>query len=133
MEENVSNSTSRVYERLGEGVYTCFLNRIQRGETRTGRAKVSIAYKVCDGEKKGQYVWDNVLVDTPVGCEILQKKLQALAPDVVMVDIAPETPASYMDALFETVKKNAGTARYRVKVSFNDKGFQKTYADKLVG
>lgn len=122
--------STRTFKRLGEGTYTCFLNRITTGTTKSGKPRTSFAFKVCDGEDKGEFVWDNVTCDTEIGMAVLVKKFNALVPDLGVPAIAPGDMAS-VETVAKIVTDAAGSRRFKVRVTKNDKGFDKVYAEVL--
>lgn len=120
--------STRTFKRLGEGTYTCWLSRIKTGQTKTGKPRVSICYKVCQGDDKGEFVWDNVTFDSQVGAEVLTKKLRALVPSLIVPDLRAGDVAT-VDYLAPAILDAAGSTRYKVRVSLTDRGFAKVYAE----
>lgn len=120
----------RTFRRLGEGTYNCFLNRITTGTTKSGKPRTSFAFKVCDGEDKGEFVWDNVTCDTEIGTAVLVKKFNALAPDLKVPVLAPGDMAS-IETVAKIVTDVVGSRRFKVRVTKNDKGFDKVYAEAI--
>lgn len=109
------------------GDYEAWVNRIDAGVTKSGKPRISIVWRVISGPERGNRIYDNVTLSSEVGDEICMKKFAALCPSYRHIDkLTLEDEASSIVMPFAQGK------RYRIHVSYNDKGFVKVYAS-LIG
>lgn len=122
----------RQFKRLGEGTYVCYLNRIVRGVTKTGKPRVSIAYRVAEGPDRGEFVWDNVTTQSDTGFEILSKKLTALMPELSPTFSPENLKGDNLDLVVASVVSCTKDFRYKVDVRpGRTEGFFNVYATRL--
>lgn len=108
------------------GTYDAWVNRITAGETKSGKPRMTIVWRIINGPERGNRIYDNVTL-TEIGDEILQKKFRAIYPDYHRIE-----KLTFEEEAESVVFPFAKDRRYKIDVSYNDKGFVKVYAT-LVG
>lgn len=122
------------FKKVPTGEYTCFLSILRNGVTKTGKPKVSFAYKVCDGDYKGNFIWDNCTCANETGCSIAAKKINILTSGnaVATADVINAIVGN--NAAFESYAQNiktlVGAKKFHVSVSVTDDGFDRVYIKK---
>lgn len=117
--------TRQARREVPAGRYICELADVREGTTKSGLPRVSLAWRVVEGEYRGLWIWDNVTLGSPKGDEILCLKLAHVCPGWVHMDTAD----LYDEA--RRVKDWAIGRKYSVNKVAQDNGFFRIYADLL--
>lgn len=119
MEEQVKKE----WHDVPSGSYEAWVNSITFGETKTGKPRATIIWRVINGPERGNRIYDNVTL-SEIGAEILQKKLAMIAP----WEYQHNAKLTYEEEA-EQIMSAVHDVRYRISVGYNDKGFVKVYID----
>lgn len=117
----------RARKEVRPGNYTCALADIREGTTKSGMPRVSIAWRILpgQGDMSGLWIWDNVTLGTPKGCEILALKLAHICPGWQHVDTADMYDEAHQ------VRGWAHGHEYSVSYVQQENGFFRVYADLI--
>lgn len=119
---NGSEATARKeWHDVPAGEYDAWLNTIKAGSTKRGNPRVTMIWRIINGPERGNRVYDNVTI-TEIGEQILQKKFAAIMPSYKRIE-----RLTFEEEAQDLVMPYAEGKRYRIDVSYNDKGFVKVY------
>lgn len=121
------------YKKVTPGTYNCFLACIKCGTTKSGKPRVSIAFKVADsGEFKDCFIWDNITCANQIGFDIAAKKFNILTNGNAvatgeLIGAVINTPG--FDSYAQNIKTLVGTRKITIDLK-NVDGFDKVYIQK---
>lgn len=121
---NGQGSEHKEWHDVPAGKYDVWVNAIRDGQTKSGKPRVSICYRVISGPERGNRVWDNVTM-SEIGAEIIEKKLKAISPWPY-----EHNPKLTYGEEGETILKAIHDQRFRLDLSYNEKGFPRCYVTK---
>lgn len=118
------------YKHVEPGNYSCFLSVVKCGTTKSGKPRVSLAYKVTDaGDFKDCFIWDNITCANEIGYDIAAKKLNILTNGNAvatgdLIKAVINTPG--FESYAQNIKTLVGSKKFSVSVQ-EVNGFDKVY------
>lgn len=125
-DNDLSGSARKPWHDVPAGTYVAYVNAITAGATKSGKPRVSIVWRIVNGPERGNRVYDNVTL-TEIGDEILKKKFAAICPTYRHID-----KLTFEEEADKIVMPFAQGRRYRIDVSYNDRGFVKVYVSGII-
>lgn len=124
--EQPTNQTHKEWHNVPAGEYEAWVNAITAGATKSGKPRITIVWRIINGPERGNRIYDNITV-TEIGEQILRKKFTAIMPTYHRIE-----RLTYEEEASDLVMPFAEGKRYKISVSYNDKGFVKVYIAGII-
>lgn len=110
LEEVEANGGNSNYKQVPHGEYEVSVNKLEVGETKTGKPKVATWFKVLAGEYKGSLIFWNQVIESAFQIHIVNEFLESLESGVEVM--WPGSYGAYNDLLLDVAEAIDGVKEY---------------------